>query len=229
MSDEQKDIPEKKIETLADNYPSNSKTKKQESNQNDIDERKIEKVVTGKVKKQKRSFTKKMAETFLEDDTKSVGSYIFYDVLIPAAKAMISDMVGGGIEMLLFGERRSRSTSIRRDGGRSYTSYGSFYRGASDRDPRDRDRRDISRVSRARHDFDEIVLETRGEAEEVLSHLVDLTIDYGMATVADLYDLVGITSNFTDNKYGWSDLRNASVSRVRGGYLINLPRTQPID
>lgn len=213
-------------EMLKDNFPSNSKTQKDISKTTPVDkERKaLDKVVVGSVKKQKRSLSKKLAETFLEDDTKSVGSYIFHDVLIPALKATISDMVGGGIEMLLFGERRGRNT--RRDGNRSYTSYGSYYR-ATDRD-KDRDRspaRDISRTGRARHDFDEIILETRGEAEEVLSHLVDLTIDYGMASVADLYDLVGITSNFTDNKYGWTDLRNASVSRVRGGYLINLPRT----
>ncbi len=216
-------------EQLKDNFPSNSKTNKKEPRPVKAEDRKLEKVVTGTVKKQKRSFSKKLAETFLEDDTKSVGSYIFHDVLIPAAKAMISDMVGGGIEMLLFGEKRGRNT--RREGGRSYTSYGSQYR-TTERD-RDRDRprgaRDISYTSRARHDFDEIILETRGEAEEVLSHLVDLTVDYHQATVADLYDLVGISSNFTDNKYGWTDLRTANISRVRGGYLINLPRTEPLD
>jgi len=226
-------------ELLKDNFPSNSKlTRKEPIKKERIEDKKVEKVVTGLVKKQKRSFSKKLAETFLEDDTKSVGGYIFHDVLIPAAKAMISDMVGGGIEMLLFGERRGRNT--RRDGNRSYTSYGSYYRD-SDRDSRgsrdsgrDRDRdsrgsRDISKQGRARHDFDEIILETRGEAEEVLSQLVDLTIDYQMASVADLYGLVGIDSNFADDKYGWYELRSASVSRVRGGYLINLPRTQPLD
>lgn len=216
-------------EQLKNTFPSNSKTVKREPQQPKVEDRKIEKVVTGLVKKQKRGFGKKLAETFLEDDTKSVGSYIFHDVLIPAAKAMISDMVGGGIEMLLFGDRRGRNT--RREGGRSFTSYGSYYR-STDRDrDRDRDRvgRDISKVGRARHDFDEIILETRGEAEEVLSHLVDLIIDYNQATVADLYGLVGISENFTDNKYGWTDLRSASVTRVRGGYLINLPRTQLLD
>lgn len=215
-------------EQLKNTFPSNSKALRRDPQQPSIPEnRKIEKVVTGTVKKQKRGFGKKMAEIFLEDDTKSVGSYILHDVLIPAAKSMISDMVGGGIEMLLFGDRRSRNT--RRDAGRSYTSYGSYYRSV-DRDPREKDRgRDISRTGRARHDFDEIVLETRGEAEEVLSHLVDLTIDYKMASVADLYDLVGITSSFTDNKYGWTDLRNANVTRVRGGYLLNLPRTEVLD
>ena len=222
-------------EQLKDTFPSNSKTTKKEPKTVKSEDRKLEKVITGSVKQQKRSFSKKLAETFLEDDTKSVGSYIFHDVLIPAAKALISDMVGGGLEMLLFGEKRGRNT--RREGNRSYTSYGSYSR-SSDRDrerdrERDRDRdhgkREISRTSRARHDFDDIVLETRGEAEEVLSLLVDLTVEYRQATVADLYDLVGISSNFTDNKYGWTDLRNAYVSRVRGGYLINLPRTEALD
>lgn len=216
------------IEQLKDTFPSNSKTARRElTQQPKVEEKKIEKVITGTVKKQKRSFGKKLAETFLEDDTKSVGNYIFHDVLIPAAKSMICDIVGWGgfAEILLFGDKRGSRT--RREGGKSYTSYGSYYRG-SDKD-RDRDRRDISRVARARHDFDEIILDTRGEAEDVLSRLVDLVLDYDQATVADLYDLVGISTNFTDNKYGWTDLHNASVTRVRGGYLINLPRPQPLD
>jgi hypothetical protein len=205
-------------------FPSNSKTKRQAEPVPEV--RKVQKVTKGVVKKQSKGFGKKFAEIFLEDDTKSVGAYIFHDVLIPAAKSMISDMIGGGVEMLLFGERRGSRT--RRDGNKSFTSYGSYYSNDRNSD-RSSPRREISPAGRARHDFDEIILETRGEAEEVLSHLVDLTIDYGMASVADLYSLVGMTGNYTDNKYGWTDLRDASVSRVRGGYLLNLPRTQVLE
>ena len=219
-------------ETLSENFPSNSKTQKAKVQPKaPPEEKKVEKVVTGTVKQKKRGFGKKLAENLLEDDTKSVGSYIFYDILIPAFKDLIFDTIRGGVEQALWGtSRRSKSSSVRRDGGRTYTSYDRVsYNSGRDRD-RDRERgRDISRTSRARHNFDEITLESRGEAEEVLSHLVDLTIDYGMATVADLYGLVGIIPNFTDDKYGWYDLRDASISRVRGGYLINLPRTQPLD
>ena len=220
---------DEKRETLADNFPSNSRTQRGKSESEKTPEgKKVKKVISGNARQRKRGFGKKMAENFLEDDTKSVWDYIFYDVFLQAAKAMISDMVGGGIEMLLFGEKRGNRT--RREGGRSYTSYGSYYNEAPrDRNGRNRNGRDISRTGRARHDFDEIVLDTRGEAEEVLSHLVDLTIDYGQATVADLYDLVGITSDFTDQKYGWLELHDASVQRVRGGYLINLPRTRLLD
>lgn len=221
------------FETLADNFPSNSKSQKvKTTSEKTPEEKKVEKVVIGKVKRQKRSFGKKMAETFLEDNTRSVGDYVFHDVLIPAAKSMICDIIGWGgfAEMLLFGSVKGGSRTTRQ-GGKSFTSYGSFFSGAQGvRGPREQAaRREISRVGRARHDFDEIILESRGEAENVLSHLVDMTIDYGQATVADLYDLVDINSDFTDNKYGWTDLRNASVSRVHGGYLINLPRALPLD
>ena len=162
-------------------------------------------------------------ETFVGDDIHNVSSYLLYDVLIPAAKDTIANMVKGGIEMLLFpGENRGSRTT--RDRGRSYVSYDRYSSA-----PRRDERRDISPRNRARHNFDEIILDTRGEAEEVLSHLVDLIIDYGQASVSDLYDLLGMTGNFTDNKYGWTDLRSASVSRVRDGYVMNLPRAVLLD
>lgn len=202
-------------------YPSNSHKKKEAAAN---EEKRVEKVITGSVVKKKKTFGKKLAESFLGDESRNVGEYIIHDVLIPATKEMVSEMIKGGIEMLLFGERRTRGT--KRD--RSYVSYGSYYK--DDRRDRDRRERDISRTGRARHDFDEIILENRGEAEEVLARLSDLVYDYGMASVADLYDLVGITGDFTDHKYGWTELdtSNSYVSRVRGGYMINLPRTRPL-
>jgi hypothetical protein len=210
------------------NFPSNSRTSRRESTQSKVEDKKVEKIITGVVKKQKRGFGKRLAETFLGDDTQSVGSYIFHDVLVPAAKALINDMIGGGLEMLLYGTQRGRNSSRRGGMSNSRTSYGDYY-DSRDRKDRDRGGREMTRSGRAKHDFDEIILENRGEAEEVLAHLVDLTIDYQQATVADLYELVGINSDFTDNKYGWTDLRSASVQRVRSGYLLNLPKTQLLD
>lgn len=200
-------------------YPSNNHKKKK------VDvkpEKKVERVTSGKVVKQKKSLGKKFTETFLGDNIESVSSYIIYDVIIPAAKNMVSDTVSNGIEMLLFGQTRGSRT--RRDRDKSYVSYSNYY------NDRDRDKpRQVSQRNRARHNFDDIILESRGEAEEVLSHLVDLTEDYGMASVADLYDLVGVTSNFTDNKYGWDNLASGRVVPVRGGYLLELPRPIVLD
>ena len=52
--------------------------------------------------------------------------------------------------------------------------------------------------------------------------------EYGIVRVADLFDLVGITGDYTDNKYGWTNIRNAEVVRVRDGYKIKMPRAMPI-
>ena len=73
------------------------------------------------------------------------------------------------------------------------------------------------------------MLETRGEAEDVLSRMDELIDTYGVVSVADLYDLVGISCNYTDNKYGWTNLRNAEPVRVRDGYMLKLPKALPID
>jgi hypothetical protein len=86
----------------------------------------------------------------------------------------------------------------------------------------------MSRMARSRHDFDEIVLQSRTEAEEVIDRLFDLVSRYDTATVADLYELVGIQGSHTDHKWGWTDLRGADVSRTRDGYLLDLPDPIPL-
>jgi hypothetical protein len=50
-----------------------------------------------------------------------------------------------------------------------------------------------------------------------------------MVSVADFYDLVGVDGTYTDNKYGWTNIRNAYVNRVRDGYVIKLPRAISLD
>ena len=53
--------------------------------------------------------------------------------------------------------------------------------------------------------------------------------EFGMASVLNLYDLIGVTAPFTADKYGWTDIRNATAVRVRDGYLLKLPRVMPLD
>ncbi len=87
----------------------------------------------------------------------------------------------------------------------------------------------LSRRGRAQHDFDEIVLQSRAEAEEVIDRMFDILSRFDSVTVADLYELTGIKSNHVDNKWGWTDLQGSSVSRIRNGYLLDLPAPDPLD
>lgn len=204
-------------------FPSNS-DKKKEQIENPNKEKKVERIVSGRVIKQQRSFGQKLSETFFGDDARNVGDYLIHDILIPAIKSTLSDIVGGGIEMLLFGERQKFSSRISRDRDRSYIPYNRIGR----RDDSSRERNYLSPSARARQNFDNIILESRGEAEDVLSHLTDLVEDYGVASVGDYYDLLGIESNFTDNKYGWTNVADGYIERVRNGYSIKLPRPREI-
>lgn len=197
--------------------------------------KKVEQVVRTEVVRRKKPLGKRFMETFIGTDPRSVWGFVAIDVLIPAAKDMVADAVSQGVERMIFGDARSTS---RRGGPRhggpyiNYSGYSkprSISRRLTPMDPRDEPRQNISRRARVSHDFDEIILETRVEAEEVIDRLYDLVSKYEMATVADLYELVGIPINYTDDKWGWMELPGAGVSRVRQGYLLNLPRPEPLN
>lgn len=186
-------------------------------------EKKIEKIVSGNVRTRKKSGVHNLADIFVPGDVNNVKSYIFMDVLVPAIKDAVADIVTNGVSMILYGE----SASVRKK--RSGSSYVSYDRFSSKRD-RDRDdRRYEDRVYNRGCMFEDIILDTRGEAEEVLSKMDDIIDNFdGIVTVGDLHDLVGITGPYTGHKYGWTNLSNAKVVRVRDGYMLDLPKALPI-
>lgn len=194
---------------------------------------KVEKVVTGKVVQAKKPLGRRFAEVFVGGDARSAWASVLMDVLVPALKDMASDAVTQGFERMIYGDSSpaSRRRPTSRFGTGTYTSYNRYSRPSMSQGPTPRpdEPRTLSRRSRSMHDFDEIVLETRAEAEEVLDRLFDIIDNYKVATVSDLYDLVGITGAFTDEKYGWDDLRGTKVVRSRNGYLVDLPRPVAID
>lgn len=192
---------------------------KAKAEQKEAAEKKVEKVIQGTVKVKKKSEIKKFTDVFISEDAGNVKNYIFVDVLIPALKKTVSDIVTTGIDMLLYGE----SGRTKRSSQASSVSYRDYY-GRK----RDDDRRSSS-TTRTGYNYDDIILDSRGEAEDVIERMNELIDVYGQASVADLYDLVGVTGNYTDNKYGWVNLRNAEPVRVRDGYLLKLPKVVPID
>lgn len=198
------------------NYTPNSHRYKEEQ----AEKKKVEKVISGTAKRKQKSGTNKLVDTFISEDASSVKNYILMDVLVPAIKNALADIIINGVNMTLFGDTK-RSSSGRRSAS-DRVSYNKYYR--------DDDRPASSAIgNRISYDFDDVVLDTRGEAEEVLSSMDDLLATYNAVTVADMYDLVGTSCNYTDNKYGWTNLRNAEIVRVRDGYKIKMPKAIPLD
>lgn len=186
-----------------------------------VEEKRVDKpVVTGKVITKKPSKVRKLAGEFISEDARNVKDYVFGEVLIPAIKKAISDIVRDGIDIILYGESgrsKKRSTADKV----SYTRF-------SDRDYRSP--RDVGPIVSSGFSYDDIILESRGEAQDVLDRMFEIVEQYGLVSVADLYELVGKTThNYMVNRYGWTSLRNAEVERVREGYWIKLPRAMPLD
>lgn len=208
------------MNTLYSNLPDNSHKGREEKKESSKPvEKRAEKVIKGKAKVKKNDM-RKLANVFISEDVSNVKNYIFMDVIVPAVKKAIYDLVVGTLDMSLYGGRG-------RDGKRpisdkvSYMDYGSA--------SRHRDSRSYGTTRTATgYSYDDIVVDTRGEAEAVLSRMDELMETYSIVRVADLYDLVGVTGDYTDNKYGWTNIRNAKIVRVRDGYKIDMPRALPI-
>lgn len=204
---------------MSEEYKPNSHKFREGRTETLTERKKVEKVVHGKVKTKRKSGVSKITDVFISEDAANVKSYIVMDVLVPAVKKAISDIVRDGIDMILYGESKGRRSS----NSSGYVSYRDYSRRDDDRD-RFRD----SRSKANGYNPDDIVLENRGEAEEVLSRMDELIDTYGNVSVADLYDLVGKSCEYTDQKYGWTNIRNAEPIRVRDGYMLKLPRVAPL-
>jgi hypothetical protein len=186
----------------------------------DLEKKKVEKVISGTAKTKKKTTAQKIAEAFVPEDVTNIGDYLLHDIFVPSAKKLFEELVTNGISILLYGD----AGRGKKNGRASKVSYRDYYENNSTSY-----RGNSSTRAHARYDYEDIVLDSRGEAEDVLDRMCELVAAYGMASVADLYDLVGITGNYTDNKYGWTDLRTACVDRVRDGYLIKMPRIVPLN
>ena len=137
------------VENMED-YKSNSHASKEK--EKNREEKKVEKIISGNAKAKKKSEFSKFADVFVSEDAGNVKSYILMDVLVPAVKKAISDIVTNGIDMLLYGE-----TGVhKRNGASSKVSYRSYY---------DRSNRSSSSSrTRSGYSYDDIILDNRGEA-----------------------------------------------------------------
>lgn len=201
---------------MADYKPNSHKSKEEAANA--PVKREVQKVVSGKVKR-KENKTRKFTDIFISEDIDTVKSHLFEDVLIPAAKKLVSDIVRDGIDMLLYGRAGgSKKNSTSKVSYRNYyEDRGSNYSGNSNNAPK------------VRFDYDDIEFASRMDAEAVLEQMRDTVDRYGLVSVADMYDMAGESAPHTAHKIGWTNIRAAEVTRVRDGFIIKLPKAVPLD
>lgn len=179
-------------------------------------------IVSGEVKARKKTMADKAKSLFIKEDAKSVWSYVFGDILIPALKNTFVDMVRNGVEMMVLGTIRPKRYDDRRsDYGSPRIRYQDYY----DRDY-DSSRGRVQTYAAPTYSYNDMVFETRGDAELVITRLRERIRESGSVSISYLYSLVNWDSDYTASGYGWTYL-GADVSDIiltRNGYWLRLPK-----
>ena len=173
------------------------------------------KVISGTAKRKKKSLGRKILDSIFDADM----TRVYEDVIDPGWKNLLFDIFVSSASQVFFHEIR-RSSGGRDSSRTRRTSYDRMYD----------DRRDMgrSRSRRASYDIEDVVFETRDDAEIALDRLERILDQYGTVRVSDLNQAAGITGTWTDKNFGWTDLRGVRVLPVPEGWIIDLPPCEDV-
>lgn len=180
----------------------------------------------------KKTFLDKVADTFLAQDIRDVSKEIYSDVIIPAIKKIIVEIIKNGADMLFFGETKASKIY---DATNPWTSYNAYYQsGANNSKSASSDR------NRGGSDNYRLEFATKGQAEEARDELLEVFRNYPSASIADFCEISRlkiqktdpniakeIPAKWNDNDWGWYNLTPADCEIVRlfnGYYTIRLPK-----
>ena len=166
------------------------------------------------VKIKKKSELGSLAEGFIEDAGRGLLSYFVNEHLIPFVERTIRSVADRVL-------RRLGGTIDISDKDRDGT-YRKYSRSSSSYERREQRSRDPFGIDR-------IILRTKSEAERILRGLEDQIYNYRVASVADLFELLGEDCPYTANDYGWTSMSGAKIVMVSEGYQLKLPRVMAID
>ena len=167
-------------------------------------------------------FMKALHYFISEDFTwKGLFDYILADVLKPTVRSTTLNILKSSAEIAVNG-KATKSTGTNNNVQYSKVSYQS---GAVV--PASQNTTRSSGVG-----YEPIKFVERGDAEAVLNSMRELVAAYGNVSVSEMFDLAGLTIDYTWNKYGWTNLDGADISRkqINGAFIyeILLPKATPI-
>lgn len=188
------------------------------SKKTEVEKKDISPVVTNATKKRKKRGIQKFLGAFFTENPSDIRNSILTDVIVPGIKKAIDD----AIHTILYPGTKGRSSSS----PASKISYRSYY---DYKEPSPySDRAPVRTVM----DYDDVIFESRGDAELVLAAMEDIIRTYSVVSIAQFYELAKIPeeASWTNNRYGWKDISSARVMAIgRDEYIIRFPKAMPID
>lgn len=165
----------------------------------------------------KTPWYRKFGNTMLAEDPTSVKSFIIRDIVVPTLKDTFFEILTEGLRMAMYGSARASRGSKKSvvSNSNSYVSYGSYSSNSTQRP---------SVVSSERMNYRDWVFDDYTKAREAFDYLLLRLETYRQVKVADYYDKVEITPPRAAAYYGWYDLSEMRISKVPGGWTLDLPR-----
>src|SRR3954454_8738018 len=129
----------------------------------------IKPVTTAETVRRKRGLGRKFKETFIAGSGKDAVAYMVEDHIVPEIRDMLINALQGGIERLFNGDRSTRPRPGRGSWMTSQTGHVNYQAMSTSSKPSTP--RTISSKARARHAFDELIIPSKSEANDVLDRM----------------------------------------------------------
>ena len=209
---------------LMDNFPPNShKAKATEPREP------IKPVTSAEAVRRKRGLGQQFKETFFQGTGREAIGFAIEDVVVPSIRETLRDFIHSGVDRLIFGES---TRPPRGYGGPSWSNASAGrvdYSSISSPRPTAAQKQTVSRQSRARNEFSDLIIPSKQEANNVIDYMFEIFSRQGVVHVAELYELTGVEAAHTDWKWGWTTLRGAKAMPLKDGrYILDLPRPEQL-
>ncbi len=183
-------------------------------------------VVSGKSKPVPQSLWSKVFVGIKPASGQTMKSFIFDEIVTPLIQRAVVEGVTGAINYLVKGDAyadRKATNSF----GKSYINYNGISSGKSNANGSQY----VYSGKNSGMEIENVWFESRVDAQRVLDEMQNVISNYDILTVNGFYDIIGRTNIIdpSNEKFGWSDLRNAYITASRGGWVIHLPHPMPID
>lgn len=175
-------------------------------------------------KPKKKKFGQKMKEAMFSEDIGkgSVTEYVFFKILIPSVKRVLSDMANTAINMALGLDPKTRTIQ-----SNTHTANASLYR----------DRNYSRGYSASEYNRRDAISELEWDeetAKDIYAQMTDLIELYGNCSLADAYSIMGLGDRIrtTDRNWGWTSMRNSDVvpaDRNEDRWYIDMPPARPLN
>lgn len=175
--------------------------------------------------KQKRNIAGEFIDAIAkESDGTPRSEYLFKKVIVPAISKTILDICSnianafvGGVELVLFGSKSPQRSNSSPSGYRySYVDY--------TKPSYSTNNYSAPSQTRVKESPDTLIFTFEEDAKAVRDLMNDKIDGSGRASIADLYAIMEKPASYTDENYGWDDLRTATITSTRDGWLLRFPR-----